>query len=37
MDQGIDSLSFNPDTVVSTWMALAEAPPPEADKKSAAA
>jgi pyruvate,water dikinase len=26
MEQGIDSLSLNPDTVVSTWMALAEAP-----------
>jgi pyruvate, water dikinase len=39
MDQGIDSLSLNPDTVVSTWMALAEAPPPETteQKKSAAA
>ncbi|WP_127956842.1 phosphoenolpyruvate synthase [Serratia microhaemolytica] len=24
MDQGIDSLSLNPDTVVKTWMALAE-------------
>jgi pyruvate,water dikinase len=38
MEQGIDSLSLNPDTVVSTWMALAEAPPPTSDtKKSAAA
>ena len=39
MEQGIDSLSLNPDTVVSTWMALAEAPPPETteQKKSAAA
>ena len=35
MEQGIESLSLNPDTVVSTWMALAEPPPPE--KKSAAA
>jgi len=35
MEQGIDSLSLNPDTVVSTWMSLAETPPPE--KKSAAA
>jgi pyruvate, water dikinase len=35
MEQGIDSLSLNPDTVVSTWMALAEAPSPS--KKSAAA
>jgi pyruvate,water dikinase len=34
MEQGIDSLSLNPDTVVSTWMSLAEAP---AAKKSAAA
>jgi pyruvate,water dikinase len=34
MEQGIDSLSLNPDTVVSTWMALAEAP---AGKKSAVA
>jgi pyruvate,water dikinase len=37
MEQGISSLSLNPDTVVSTWMALAEAPPPTTDKKSAAA
>jgi pyruvate,water dikinase len=35
MEQGIESLSLNPDTVVSTWMALAEAPKPE--KQSAAA
>src|SRR5574341_1263644 len=34
MEQGIDSLSLNPDTVVSTWTALAEPPPA---KKSAAA
>lgn len=34
MEQGIESLSLNPDTVVSTWMSLAEAP---AAKKSAAA
>src|SRR5213075_1647787 len=34
MEQGIDSLSLNPDTVVSTWLALAEAAP---QKKSAAA
>ena len=26
MEQGIDSMSLNPDTVVSTWTALAEAP-----------
>jgi pyruvate,water dikinase len=37
MEQGISSLSLNPDTVVSTWMALAEAPPPGSGKKSAAA
>ena len=34
MEQGIDSLSLNPDTVVSTWLSLAEAAP---EKKSAAA
>src|SRR3954471_118183 len=37
MEQGIDSLSLNPDTVVSTWMALAEVAPPDTEKKSAAA
>jgi len=35
MDEGIESMSLNPDTVVSTWLSLAEAPPPA--KKSAAA
>ena len=35
MEQGIESLSLNPDTVVSTWLALAEAEPPA--KKSATA
>ena len=35
MEQGIDSMSLNPDTVVSTWQALAEAQP--SAKKSAAA
>ena len=35
MEQGIESLSLNPDTVVSTWMALAEEP--SSEKKSAAA
>jgi pyruvate, water dikinase len=35
MEQGIESLSLNPDTVVSTWLSLAEPPPPQ--KKSAAA
>jgi pyruvate,water dikinase len=34
MEQGIESMSLNPDTVVSTWLALAENPP---EKKSAAA
>jgi pyruvate,water dikinase len=37
MEQGIDSLSLNPDTVVSTWMALAEAPPPDTESKKSAA
>ena len=36
MEQGIDSMSLNPDTVVSTWASLAELPPPQ-EKKSAAA
>jgi len=27
MDQGIESLSLNPDTVIATWLALAEPPP----------
>jgi len=35
MEQGIESLSLNPDTVVSTWMALAESAP--APKQSATA
>jgi len=35
MEQGIESLSLNPDTVVATWMALAENPPQS--KKSATA
>jgi len=35
MEQGIESLSLNPDTVVTTWMALAESAP--APKKSATA
>ena len=34
MEQGIDSMSLNPDTVVSTWTSLADTPP---NKKSAAA
>ncbi len=36
MEQGIESLSLNPDTVVSTWLALAGDPPP-AEQRSAAA
>ncbi|HXM83704.1 MAG TPA: phosphoenolpyruvate synthase [Burkholderiales bacterium] len=35
MEQGIESMSLNPDTVVSTWLALAEDAPSQ--KKSAAA
>ena len=35
MEQGIESMSLNPDTVVSTWLSLAQNPPPQ--KKSAAA
>ncbi len=37
MEQGIDSLSLNPDTVVSTWTSLANPAPSETEKKSAAA
>ena len=29
MEQGIESLSLNPDTVVSTWLSLAEKPAPD--------
>jgi pyruvate, water dikinase len=35
MEQGIESLSLNPDTVVATWQALA-APPPAAQRSAAA-
>jgi pyruvate,water dikinase len=35
MEQGIESLSLNPDTVIATWQALAETPP--APRRSAAA
>ena len=28
LDQGIESMSLNPDTVVETWLFLAQAPPP---------
>jgi phosphoenolpyruvate synthase/pyruvate phosphate dikinase len=35
MEQGIDSLSLNPDTVVATWRALAA--PASAPQSSAAA
>jgi pyruvate,water dikinase len=34
MEQGIESMSLNPDTVISTWLSLAEAP---AKKQPAAA
>jgi pyruvate,water dikinase len=34
MEQGIESLSLNPDTVIGTWLALAEPPP---QRRSAAA
>ncbi len=34
MEQGIESLSLNPDTVIATWLALAEPPP---QRRSAAA
>jgi pyruvate,water dikinase len=34
MDRGIESMSLNPDTVVATWLSLAEAGP---GKKSAVA
>ena len=37
MDEGIGSLSLNPDTVVSTWMALAEQAPTPADARRRAA
>ena len=33
MDEGIGSLSLNPDTVVSTWIALAEQAPAPADTR----
>src|SRR3954466_3721686 len=36
MEQGIESMSLNPDTVVSTWMALAEAPAQSGPKSAAA-
>ena len=34
MERGIDSLSLNPDTVVSTWLALAEAAAPAGTARS---
>ncbi len=37
MEQGIESLSLNPDTVVSTWLALAEAGKASGARSSAAA
>jgi pyruvate,water dikinase len=36
MEEGIESLSLNPDTVVSTWMALAEAAPEKRPSAAAA-
>ena len=36
MEQGIESLSLNPDTVVSTWLALAGTTPPTAQRSAAA-
>ncbi|OGA07026.1 MAG: phosphoenolpyruvate synthase [Betaproteobacteria bacterium RIFCSPHIGHO2_12_FULL_69_13] len=36
MEQGIESLSLNPDTVVSTWLALAEKPLPAGEKRRSA-
>ena len=36
MEEGIESLSLNPDTVVSTWLELAGNPPPR-ERRSAAA
>ncbi len=37
MEQGIESLSLNPDTVVSTWLSLAEKPAPDSVPKSSSA
>jgi pyruvate,water dikinase len=37
MEQGIDSISLNPDTVVSTWLALAETAPSQDARRSASA
>jgi pyruvate,water dikinase len=36
MDEGIESLSLNPDTVITTWLALADKPPPR-ERRSALA
>ena len=36
MDEGIESLSLNPDTVVSTWLALAAGPPPREQRSAVA-
>jgi pyruvate,water dikinase len=36
MDEGIESLSLNPDTVISTWLALAENPPPREQRSALA-
>jgi pyruvate,water dikinase len=37
MEQGIESMSLNPDTVVSTWLSLAEKPAPDGIQKSRSA
>ena len=37
MEQGIESMSLNPDTVVSTWLPLAEKPAPDGAQKSRSA
>ncbi len=36
MDEGIESMSLNPDTVVSTWLSLANDPPPREQRSAAA-
>ncbi len=37
MDEGIGSLSLNPDTVVATWRSLAGYAPPKDTRRTAAA
>ncbi|MBI2752751.1 MAG: phosphoenolpyruvate synthase [Betaproteobacteria bacterium] len=36
MERGIESLSLNPDTVISTWLALAEKPAPASEPRRSA-